>query len=144
MSHAAVMVEEDSLRSSAGGAILLVRPPWMRSLPWSCVERLAITLDGIRADERALRFLVDGSPLTHEELTGRWSTYWFVQDRLPVLLDLEAPLMPGTLAEVSVSIVLRIPNVLVGESTALTSQAEVSKVLTVGLPLAPESGGPTG
>lgn len=64
---------------TADGIELRLRSPWYRSLPLSCVD-LELTIDGASVAPERIRFCVNDSDYSLEELHERFDEFWFVLD----------------------------------------------------------------
>ena len=108
------VVVDDSLRAVPGGIAFDVRIPWYRSLPYSCLEGLEVTIDGQRvvSDKLGIEFggerygLSDLAPLH-----GRW---WYVADAAAVTVPLDGPPAAGE-HELDVTLSMRIPYIIESE-----------------------------
>src|SRR5215218_3341736 len=54
-----------------------VRLPWMRSLPWRCINQISVTVDGQELPGSCLRLRVDGRRVRIEECSSL-DGYWMI------------------------------------------------------------------
>ncbi|WP_347109447.1 hypothetical protein AAHB33_02295 [Paenarthrobacter sp. S56] len=104
-------VREDALTAVAGGYELRVGLPWIRSMPLSSIRGLVATLDGRPAEELGVRLgtrAVPGDALAAE------SVWWFIQDRLVLVLPDALCSTDGQHHEVSVDFELMVPYLQAG------------------------------
>jgi hypothetical protein len=108
------IVEDNSLRATGDGYEVGVRLNWYRSLPVSCIEKLALSLDGQPVDPAAIRFEVNGKQFGIEELEDKVEEFWFVQDTARVHVKDSGKVKPGEEHTVEAEIALRFPYIAVG------------------------------
>ncbi|MFC0681566.1 DUF6379 domain-containing protein [Lysobacter korlensis] len=125
------MLSEGGLTGGPGGYVLTLRLPWMRSLPWSCVEEVDVALDGQSVNDDALAFEVDGALVAPQQLSGRWQDYWVVGR--PVRLHIRSgPAVPtGRRVRVDLTLRLRIPYLILGPAGPLVLPVRASRELQV-------------
>jgi Domain of unknown function (DUF6379) len=120
MPTAISLIEENSLRITADGFQVKVRENWYRSLPLSCIEKVAVTLDGVQVSQEAVRFGVNGSLRTLQELEDLTTETWYVQDSAILHVRQPGKLSAGQTYTIEVEIILRAPYILVGPGKFLT------------------------
>ena len=126
------MLADDSLSTVPGGYVLTLRLPWMRSLPWSCVEDVSVAIDGHPSDASALAFELDGAPVPLPELAGRWRDYWVVGRPVRLLIGTETAKSPGSRVRLDLALRLRIPYLILGPAGPLVLPVRASRQLEVG------------
>src|SRR5918912_566747 len=60
--------------------------PWYRSLPLSAITDLRLQIGDESFESGDLYLEVDGVPVPTDLLAGYTSQYWFLQDRLPLVV----------------------------------------------------------
>lgn len=126
MTLEATVLGRDAVRSTPQGYEVDVHLAWYRSLPLSCVEDVAISIDGNAVPREALRVLRAGAELRLDDLADRVDDWWFVQDPLTIRVPAPAPKGRGSEAEVSVHLATRIPYIIIGPDKALVQHTRVS------------------
>ncbi len=114
------IVEDNSLRANNDGYEVGVRLNWYRSLPISCVEKVALSLDGQPVNPGAIRFEVNGKQFTLQEMEDKVEEFWFVQDTAHVHVQDPGKVKPGEEHTVEAEIALRFPYIAVGPGLFLT------------------------
>jgi Domain of unknown function (DUF6379) len=127
----AAMLSDDGLAGVPGGYVLTLRLPWMRSLPWSCVEEVAVAFDGRPADPTALGFGIDGELVPLRRLAERWQDYWVVGRPVRLHIGVPDPAGPARRVRVDLSLRLRIPYLILGPAGPLVLPVRASKELEV-------------
>lgn len=94
----------DALSAPGGRLHLTVHLPWYRSLPVSCLESLAVTVDGTAAPVG--RVALPGFAGAVAEAAASDST-WDLRD--PLHVDLEVAARPDEVHDVEVALAVRIP-----------------------------------
>jgi hypothetical protein len=131
MTLEATVLGEDAVRSTPAGYEVDVHLAWYRSLPLSCVEDVAITIDGRDIPRDHLRVLRNGAELTLDELADKVDDWWFVQDPLTVKVPDPSPKSRGNEAKVMVHLATRIPYIIIGPDRALVQHARVAKDVVI-------------
>jgi len=108
------VIADDTLRAVPGGVAFDVRIPWYRSLPYSCVEGLEVTLDGQRVDPAELRIELGGESYRLSDLPPLHERWWYVADAAAVTVPLGEPAAPGD-HELDVTLSMRIPYIIESE-----------------------------
>lgn len=114
------IVEDNSLRATGDGYEVGVRLNWYRSLPVSCVEKVALSLDGQPVDPAAIRFEVNDKQFTLDEMKDYVEEFWFVQDTARLHVQQPGKVKPGEQHTVEAEIALRFPYIAVGPGKFLT------------------------
>lgn len=70
-------VRAGGLRVVDDGLDFEARLPWMRSLPWRCINQISVTLDGQELPGSCLRLHVDGRLVRIEECSSL-DRYWMI------------------------------------------------------------------
>lgn len=100
--------------------------PWFRSLPYSCVEDVALTVDGRAIPRHTLVARRGSGVLALDELSSL-SDYWGVQDTLQVGLPAGSPVPPaGSTVEARVTMRMPDGHAANGEWTRRHSSATTS------------------
>lgn len=74
------LIEDGSLRATAGGFSVNVRLPWYRSLPLSTVELISLALDGRPVALEQIMLGVNGQRWPLTRLPDLTREFWFVTD----------------------------------------------------------------
>lgn len=91
------LIETEKLHPTDTGFSTGIRLPWYRALPLSCVERIAVTVDGAQVPDDAITISVSGvGPLHASELASLIDTYWYVLDSAILTVDWPAATAPGS------------------------------------------------
>ena len=131
MTLEATVLGKDAVRSTPQGYEVDVHLAWYRSLPLSCVEDVAINIDGRAVPRDDLRVVRNGSELTLDELADKVDDWWFVQDPLTVRVPDPAPKRRGSEAAVSVHLATRIPYIIIGPDRALVQHTRVANKVVI-------------
>lgn len=91
--------------------------PWYRSLPFSAITGIEVTVDGETFDASRLAVDLDGTLVGADQLPDR---YWFLQDRLPVVLPGWTPRPDAVSATVSVHMRLALPYMFAAPEVPIT------------------------
>jgi len=131
MTLEATVLGKDAVRATPEGYEVDVHLAWYRSLPLSCVEDVAINIDGRDVPREQLRVLVGGGELTLDQLADKVDDWWFVQDPLTVRVPDAKPKTAGSEADVSVHLATRIPYIIIGPDRALVQHTRVSNKVVI-------------
>jgi hypothetical protein len=131
MTLEAQVLGDTAVRAADGGYEVDLHLAWYRSLPFSCLEGIDVTIDDVPAQREQLRVKVDGRELGLDDLPDLDDEWWFVQDALTVLVPSERPAAPGTQVDVDVTLATRIPYIIIGPDTALVQRTHVNKLVVV-------------
>lgn len=131
MTLEATVLGDEAVRATPQGYEVDIHLAWYRSLPLSCVEGVAITIDGREAPRDQIRVVHHSSDLTLDELASRVDDWWFVQDPLTIRVPAESPKARGSEAEVSVYLATRIPYIIIGPDRALVQHTRVAKKVVI-------------
>ena len=101
------VLREDALTEVAGGHELRIGLPWIRSMPLASISGLAAAIDGELAGGE-LRIRLNDREVPADALTaeGGW---WFIQDRLVLVIPGALPPASGSTRKVSVDFELMVP-----------------------------------
>ena len=105
------VIVDGSLRAAPEGVAFDVRIPWYRSLPYSCVEGLDVTIDGQKISSELLRIELGGDSYRLDELPPLFERWWYVTDAAPVTVPLDTGSGTGE-HELDVTIQMRIPYII--------------------------------
>ncbi len=122
------IIEQGTLSVSDGRAAVEVRLPWYRALPGSCIAGARLTVDGVQAPEESLRWLMNGTEFTFDELRTNVDEWWFPTDSAVLSGDVDVP-ADGE-HEVSVDLVLYIPYIVISDSEVLHIEEHDTKTMT--------------
>ena len=109
------------LRVRDGHTVLAVRLPWYRSRPLSCVESVAVAVDGRPAPVRSVA--IPGFTGTLADAAHRDDLAWDLRDPLTVTLD--AATERGRTVRVDLDIAVRIPYIQQAPGVPLVQRAVV-------------------
>lgn len=98
------------------------------SLPLSCLENVAIVVDGSEIPEPDLRLEVNGRIRTIDELHDVTDEFWWIQDAGFVPVPVEGI---GDTAKIKASVRWRIPYILIGPETYLRRTINENRLLDV-------------
>ena len=87
---------------------MLVGLPWYRSMPYSSVVRLSLTVDGVPVEELQLEAADGWADVA--SLAAMTDRSWFLQDRRPLRWRPTRPL--GERAEIVLRVGLHLPNLV--------------------------------
>lgn len=130
MGESVKLVEDNSLCVSEAGFEFKVRTHWYRSLPLSCVEKLAVQLDGESIEPQRIRFCVNDKEHGLDDLADLVDEFWFVQDSAVVKVQLPGSVRVGEEHAIEVELILRAPYIKIGPDRFLTMPARYSSVQT--------------
>jgi hypothetical protein len=131
MTLEAQVLQDTAVRAADDGYEVDLHLAWYRSLPFSCLEGIDLTIDDVPAERGALRIRVDGRELGLDDLPELDDEWWFVQDALTVVVPSEQPRERGTEVDVDVTLATRIPYIIIGPDTALVQRTHVAKKVVV-------------
>ena len=120
MTMAEGMIRPGALAARDGRTVLAVRLPWYRSLPLSCLESVAVTVDGAPVPVESVAVQGFAGPITsaaHSDST------WDLRDPLDVTLDARAH--SGTVVVLAVDLAVRIPYIQQAPGVPLVQRAVV-------------------
>lgn len=110
------LIQAETLRPTANGFSTRLRLTWYRALPLSCVERIAVSVDGAPVPQDAVSLRLDSvGPLPVSALAPLTDTWWYVLDSAQLTVDCAAAAEPGV-HEVTVVMGLYVPYLPVGGS----------------------------
>ena len=131
MTLEAQVLGDTAVRAADGGYEVDLHLAWYRSLPFSCLEGIDLTIDDVAAEREALKVRVDGRELGLDDLSELDDEWWFVQDPLTVVVPVEEPRARGAEVDVDVTLATRIPYIIIGPDTALVQRTHVVKKVVV-------------
>ena len=132
MAFEAGLLRSDSLTAEPDGFRVSLGLPWMRSLPFSSVDGVRVSVNGAAASPAATPVRIDGEDVQLEELAAWWDRFWFLQDRVSVAVHrIPAPSV-GESLDVTVEMDLRIPYILTGPGRPLVLTQLLSRRLVAG------------
>ena len=108
------LIVPDSLRNLPGtptqraGYSLRVRLNWFRSLPLSCLEDLALSVDGVSVDAEHLAVRMGGEAVAVSAATERDDLWWSCREAPTVEVRSGAVLAPGP-HDLAIELRIRIP-----------------------------------
>jgi hypothetical protein len=127
----AQVLGDTAVRAADGGYEVDLHLAWYRSLPFSCLEGIDLTIDDVPAEREALKVRVDGRELGLDDLPELDDEWWFVQDALTVVVPADEPRGQGAEVDVDVTLSTRIPYIIIGPDTALVQRTHVVKKVVV-------------
>ncbi|MBK7455761.1 MAG: hypothetical protein IPJ46_19155 [Anaerolineales bacterium] len=130
MGESVKLVEDNSLCASEYGFEFKVCTHWYRSLPLSCVEKLAVQLDGENIESQRIRFCVNDKEHELDDLADLVNEFWFVQDSAVVKIQLPGRVQVGQEHTIEVDLILRAPYIKIGPDRFLTMPAHYVSVQT--------------
>ncbi|GCD89949.1 DUF6379 domain-containing protein [Nocardioides sp. LS1] len=131
MTLEAQVLGDKAVRAAEGGYEVDLHLAWYRSLPYSCLEGIDLTINDVTVERAALRVNVDGRELGLDDLPALDDEWWFVQDALTVRVPSEQVSGPGEEIDVDVILSTRIPYIIIGPETALVQRTHVAKKVVV-------------
>ena len=109
------------LRVRDDHTVLAVRLPWYRSLPLSCVESVAVAIDGRSAAVRSVT--IPGFTGTLADAAHRDDLAWDLRD--PLIVTLDATTEPDRTVIVDLDIAVRVPYIQQAPGVPLVQRAVV-------------------
>ena len=123
------VLTDDSLTTHPDGLAIAVTLPWYRSLWLSSVSDIAVAVDGQPIPAERLRAELDGHTYRIDELPEQWDVLWFIQDRLTLVVPLDAPAAAGQHVDVEVTVDLRLPYMQIAPQKYVTNHAATRRTL---------------
>jgi len=114
------IVEDNSLQTTKDGYVIGLRLNWYRSLPVSCIEKVALTLDGQPVEPAALRLEVNGKQFSIDAMEDAVEEFWFVQDTAWLRVLQPGRVSAGEAHTVEAEVALRFPYIMIGQGKFLT------------------------
>lgn len=124
--HNSLFAESD-VRRHGDGIAVSIQLPWYRSLWLSCVDDLAVQVNGIDIPKENLRFELQGHSYTVAELPEQWETLWFVADRPDVIIPLDPATAAGDRFDVQVTLTLRLLYMQIAPMRYVTNRVQVER-----------------
>ena len=122
------IIERGSLRLDGNRLSVKVHMPWYRALPLSSVCDLVLEIDGQSVDPRSMRWLINGTDFTPDQLPPLFYQWWFVTDAAVLSGELPAGFAAGldVAAEhdVHVGLGIYIPYIDAGAGTLLVHEGD--------------------
>jgi Domain of unknown function (DUF6379) len=131
MGFDAALLSDESLTTTPDGYALTLRLPWMRSLPWSCVEGVDVVLNGEPTDQAALAFEIAGDLVPIPRLGERFAQYWVVGRPVTLHLRTAAAQPAGQRVALDLTLRLRIPYLILGPAGPLVLPVRATRELVV-------------
>lgn len=123
------IIEQGTLTADGGRAAVEVRLPWYRALPGSCIAGAKLTIDGVEAPAESVRWRMNGTEFTFDELRTNTDEWWFPTDSAVLSGDLEVA--GSGEHEVSVELVLYIPYIVISDDEVLHIEERDTKKMAV-------------
>jgi Domain of unknown function (DUF6379) len=117
------VLSEDSLLRRPDGLGIALTVPWYRSLWLSSVSDIAVSVDGRPIPTDQLRVELGDRTYKLDELADQWDVLWFIQDRLIVVVPLDAPPAEGQAVDVEATVDLRLPYMQIAPMKYVTNHA---------------------
>ena len=131
MAFEAGLLRSDSFTVEPDGFRVSLGLPWMRSLPFSSVDGIRVSVNGAAACPAAA-VRIGGEDVRLEELAAWWDRFWFLQDRVSVAVHRTPAPGVGESLDVTVEMDLRIPYILTGPGRPLVLTQLLSRRLLAG------------
>lgn len=111
------IIEQGTLATRDGRSSVEVRLPWYRALPGSCIAGATLMIDGVAAPAASLRWEMNGTEFTFDQLRTNTEEWWFPTDSAVLSGDVS----PGDAAEhtVEVGLTLYIPYIVISDDEVL-------------------------
>ena len=126
------VLSDDSLIRRPEGLGIALTVPWYRSLWLSSVTGIAVSVEGREIPADDLRVELGQRTYRVDELADQWDVLWFIQDRLVVVVPLDAPPAEGQEVDVEVTVGLRLPYMQIAPTKYVTNHASNRRSLAVG------------
>ena len=124
--HNSLFAETD-VRRTPDGIAVSVQLPWYRSLWLSAVNDVAATVNGVQIPRDRLRFELQGTSYSIDELSNQWDTLWFVADRPDVVITLEDVPAAGEKITVEVVLTMRLLYMQIAPQRYVTNRVPVQR-----------------
>ena len=124
--HNSLFAETD-VRRTPDGIAVSVQLPWYRSLWLSAVNDVAATVNGVQIPRDRLRFELQGTSYSIDELSNQWDTLWFVADRPDVVITLEDVPAAGEKITVEVVLTMRLLYMQIAPRRYVTNRVPVQR-----------------
>jgi hypothetical protein len=111
------IIEQGTLTVGAQRAAVEVRLPWYRALPGSCIAGANLTIDGIDVPQESLRWTMNGTEFTFDQLSTNTDEWWFPVDSAVLSGDVVVP--DAEEHSVEVGLTLYIPYIVISDSEVL-------------------------
>ena len=120
---------DSAIRVQDGRARIDFGLPWFRNLPFSSILELSIEIDGAKISSNEIKIFVEGNYWAIEDLAQVTEQSWFVQDRATI--DFKAPANLGDSADLTLNLLMLIPNMFMGPDRPLEIPAQVRQQIPV-------------
>ena len=121
------IIEQGTLTTHGSRAAVEVRLPWYRALPGSCIAGAELTIDGKAAPADSLRWEMNGSEFTFDQLRDNTEEWWFPTDS--AVLSGELAIEPDADHEVTVGLTLFIPYIIISDTETLHIDEKNTKTM---------------
>lgn len=111
------IIEQGTLTARDGRVAVEVRLPWYRALPGTCIAGAKLAVDGAEVPASSLRWEMNGTSFTFDELRTNADEWWFPTDSAVLSGDLA--LESADEHEVDVELTLYIPYIIISDSEVL-------------------------
>ncbi len=115
------LIEENSLQATESGYDVQMRLNWYRSLPFSCLEKVELVLNGELVDPEKISIRIDNQKYAISDLADLVEEYWFVQDPATVSVDQPGKVKPDEKYEIEMTVAVRAPYIPTGPNQYLTT-----------------------
>ena len=122
------IIEQGTLTGGTSRASVEVRLPWYRALPGSCIAGAKLTVDGVEAPADSLRWEMNGSEFTFDELRTNTDEWWFPVDSAVLSGDLAVA--AGGEHEGRVDLTLYIPYIVISDDEVLHIEEHDTKTMS--------------
>ena len=114
------LIEENSLLAAEDGFEVSMRLNWYRSLPYSCLEKLSVAIDGESIETEKLHLKINDQLYQLDQLGDLVEELWFVQDPATVFVHYPGKITPGKDYEIELELAMRAPYIPIGPDRFLT------------------------
>lgn len=122
------IIEQGTLVVEDRRTAVEVRLPWYRALPASCIAGAKLTVDGVEAPTESLRWRMNGTDFTFDELRTNTDEWWFPIDS--AVLSGELAVAADIEHEVRVDLTLYIPYIVIADDEVLHIEEHDTKTMT--------------
>ena len=122
------IIEQGTLTTNGSRSSVEVRIPWYRALPGSCIAGATLSIDGIPAAPESVRWEMNGTEYTFDELHDNTDEWWFPLDS--AVLSGEVPVADdGAEHTVDVDLTLYIPYIVISDNEVLHIEEHDTKTM---------------
>jgi hypothetical protein len=111
------IIEQGTLTTSGPRTAVVVRLPWYRALPGSCIAGAMVSVVGLEGPAVSLRWRMNDREFSFDELVVETGEWWFPTDSAVLSGDL--PIDDDAEHEVRVDLTLYIPYIIISDTETL-------------------------